>query len=250
MERARTFNWDLKQLWPIAQDSYCAESKKHPSRFLKTTTMRKRTWSIVPEIIFKSLATVIKSGDVFKAISLSLSHSVPYPTPLTTVSLTPPKKNHNFSRESHLPCSLFLGKHWQAPCCRRPAMCMNLFILHRCGLLHSRVLVHCHAWGPQKIEAEIRPGSTACKVKFWALSSWLLPPFLCIIDEWTKNMYIAITYKQLCPSLIFWIVVTVLFFHLMSGPKSLNVDFSWPALAQRPLNPPVLSIISTNSFAY
>lgn len=85
--------------------------------------------STIREIIFKKLAAVIKSSEAVKKLSLkqqSLSPSpipVPCPPPITTLVAT---VSRNVSRESHLQCSLFLGKHWQAPRCRTPAMCMNV----------------------------------------------------------------------------------------------------------------------------
>lgn len=128
IKRARTFNWDLKQLWPIAQGSYCRESRKHPPGIFQTTTVRKTmTWSTVPEIIFQRLATVIKSGEIIKKpfwrqqyLSFLLPSLYPAPPSITTL-LPSPILNQSFSRESHLWCSLFLGKHWPASRCLTPS---------------------------------------------------------------------------------------------------------------------------------
>lgn len=124
---------------------------------LKTITMGKMTWSTITEIIFRRLCTVIKSGEVIKnpfwrqQLLPSLIF-VPYSKSIPTL-LPSPTLNHSFSGESHLWCSLFLGKHWKNPRCLTPAMCVNPFMLHQWGLL-AGFLVHCHACEPQETGAQ------------------------------------------------------------------------------------------------
>lgn len=149
MQRARAFNWDLKQPWLIAQGSYCGNSRKHSPRIFKTIAMRNMTWSTIPEIIFRRLAMVIKTGEVIKNPFLRqqclfpLPFSFPAPPPITTL-LASPAQNHHLSRENHPWCDLFLGKHQPQPCawiylcCTVGAWCLAGF------------LVHGRCWEPQK----------------------------------------------------------------------------------------------------
>ena len=126
-------------------------AKKHLSRLCKTITIRKMTRSTIHEIIFKKLAAVIKSSEVVKKLSLKqqyLSPSpipVPCPTPITTLVTT---VSHNVSRERHLQCSLFLGKHWQARCCRTPAMCKS--VAQMWPVNFAEFLIHYQTWESQE----------------------------------------------------------------------------------------------------
>lgn len=185
------------------------------------------TWSTITEIIFTRLATVIKSGEVIKNpfwtqhLLPSLIFA-PYSKP-TTKLLPSPTLNHSFSGESHLWCSLFLGKHWQGPCCLTPAMSVNLFMLHQWGLL-AGFLAHCHAWEPQETGAQSKAASTTCNVQLRASSPWVVTSFLWVY-WYFRDMHIDITYKHLCPGLIYWVIGALLFFCSLSGRLSLNMTF-------------------------
>lgn len=136
--------------------------------------MKCHFWSHFQETCHSHKADEVIKKPFFKTTrSPSLSHLCHLLHISRKYTLLSSTLNHGASRESHLWWDLFLGKHWQAPCCLTPTMCTHLLVLNRWGLL-TRFLVHCHIWESQKIGTESRSVSTTCNTHFWALSPWLV----------------------------------------------------------------------------